>query len=181
MTSYLVQLLQELGAGDNIMPSKLLPALFFITSAAAGPFRLFILQLGYRCPSINSSTIAIMIVDAFEEVLRKTSAIALPTASPTGVAPIPTVIPDHAEKQFVGETGTKTLWVVFIIMLISSGVFSGLAWRVPVVCSAKVHIKRQSANSLVAKTPLLCHHDFDHHHCCDLLLRYGCRRGCLHS
>jgi hypothetical protein len=37
VTSYLVQLLQELGAGDSIMPSELLPALLFITSAAAGP------------------------------------------------------------------------------------------------------------------------------------------------
>jgi hypothetical protein len=74
-----------------------------------------------------------MIVDQFEEVLRKTSLIPLPTASPTGVAPIPSVIPDSPEFQFVGETGTKTLWVVFIIMLISSAVFAGLAWRVPVV------------------------------------------------
>lgn len=73
-----------------------------------------------------------MIVDQFEEVLKKTSAIPLPTS--TGVLPIPSVVPDSPEHQFVGETGTKTLWVVFIIMLISSGVFSGLAWRVPVVC-----------------------------------------------
>lgn len=73
-----------------------------------------------------------MIVDQFEEVLKKTSVIPLPTSSPTGVLPIPSVIPDSPEHQFVGETGTKTLWVVFIIMLISSGVFSGLAWRVPV-------------------------------------------------
>jgi hypothetical protein len=180
VTSYLVQLLQELGAGDSITRSELLPALLFITSAAAGPLRLSILQLRYCCQSINSSTTAIMIVDAFEEVLRKTSAIPLPTASPTGVAPIPTVVPDHAEKQFVGETGTKTLWVVFIIMLISSGVFSGLAWRVPVVCNARDQNKHQPANSLAAKAPLLCHHDFDHHHCCDLLLRHGCRRGCFH-
>ncbi|KAF1933910.1 family A G protein-coupled receptor-like protein [Didymella exigua CBS 183.55] len=72
-----------------------------------------------------------MIVDAFEEVLKKTSMIPLPTAT-GGVSPIPTVLPDTPDKQFVGETGTKTLWVVFIIMLISSGVFSGLAWRVPV-------------------------------------------------
>lgn len=35
VTSYLVQLLQELGAGDSITPSELLPALLFKTSAAA--------------------------------------------------------------------------------------------------------------------------------------------------
>lgn len=85
-----------------------------------------------------------MIVDQFEEILRKTSVIPLPTASPTGVAPIPSVIPDSPENQFVGETGTKTLWVVFIIMLISSGVFSGLAWRVPVVCSSHCSMGRRS-------------------------------------
>ena len=74
-----------------------------------------------------------MIVDQFEEVLMKTSLIPMPTASPTGVAPIPSVIPDSPEYQFVGDSGKKTLWVVFIIMLISSAVFAGVSWKVPVV------------------------------------------------
>jgi bacteriorhodopsin len=72
-----------------------------------------------------------MIVDQFEAVM-KTSLLPLPTATPTGVAPIPTVIPDSPEYQFVGDSGKKTLWVVFIIMLISSAVFAGVSWRVPV-------------------------------------------------
>ena len=121
-----------------------------------------------------------MIVDQFEEVL-KTSVMHLPTSSPTGVAPIPTVVPDSPEYQFVGETGTKTLWVVFIIMLISSGVFSGLAWRVPVVRITQRLMLEQLTDSFAAKAPLLCYHDFDHHYCCDLLLRHGHWPGCLCS
>jgi hypothetical protein len=66
-------------------------------------------------------------------------------------------------------------------MLISSGVFAGLAWRVPVVCSTQSSSSEQHTNSLIAKAPLLCHYDSDHHHCCHLLLRHGHRPGCLYS
>jgi len=64
------------------------------------------------------------------------STLPLPTATmnPTtsSVAPIPTVVPDKPEFQLTTETGYRTLWVVFIIMVISSAVFAGLAWKVPV-------------------------------------------------
>lgn len=51
---------------------------------------------------------------------------------PTSVAPIPTVIPDKPEYQLSTETGVRTLWVVFIVMLIASLIFAYLAWTVPV-------------------------------------------------
>lgn len=36
------------------------------------------------------------------------------------------------EYQVASETGFRTLWVVFALMVIFSAVFTGLAWRVPV-------------------------------------------------
>lgn len=49
------------------------------------------------------------------------------------VSPIPTVIPgDSTSYESVGDTGAKTLWIVFTIMLLSSVAFTGLAWNVPV-------------------------------------------------
>jgi len=66
------------------------------------------------------------------EAIMKTTGQLLPTATASEVLPIPTVIPDPTEYQTVSETGTRTLWVVFIVMVISSAVFAGLSWRVPV-------------------------------------------------
>lgn len=48
------------------------------------------------------------------------------------VAPIPTVVPTPTEYQVAGENGHRALWVVFVIMVISSAVFAGLSWKVPV-------------------------------------------------
>jgi len=72
-----------------------------------------------------------MIVDTFEEVLKKTSLIPVPTAKPTHVAPIPSVLPDPDVFELVGDSGKKTLWVVFVLMLIASASFTALSWRVP--------------------------------------------------
>ncbi|KAL2054023.1 hypothetical protein ABVK25_005562 [Lepraria finkii] len=59
----------------------------------------------------------------FVEALKKTSSI----------APIPTVVPgDTPEFQKAGDIGNRTLWVVFVIMLISSLAFYVMAFRVPV-------------------------------------------------
>jgi hypothetical protein len=74
-----------------------------------------------------------MIADTLEQVLKKTSGLPLPTASPTHVAPIPSVVPTTPELQFIGNTGSKTLWVVFVLMLIASAGFTLLSWRVPLV------------------------------------------------
>lgn len=42
-------------------------------------------------------------------------------------------VPSLPEYQSVTETGTRTLWVVFVLMLISSAVFAGMSWTVPIV------------------------------------------------
>jgi len=78
-----------------------------------------------------------MIVDSPMDILKKTSSIGLPlpTIASSVMAShtsLPTVLPDLPVEQYVGETGTRTLWVVFIVMVISSAVFTGLSWRVPV-------------------------------------------------
>ncbi|TAQ86760.1 hypothetical protein B7494_g4922 [Chlorociboria aeruginascens] len=59
------------------------------------------------------------------------SSSSLPIPSPTGsVSPIPTVIAPTIEK--IGDSGIQTLWVVFVIMLLSSLVFMFLSFRIPV-------------------------------------------------
>ncbi|PQE17908.1 putative opsin-1 protein [Rutstroemia sp. NJR-2017a WRK4] len=67
-----------------------------------------------------------------EDFAKKTSSLLVPTSTPS-VAPIPTVIPKpNITYETVGESGTKTLWVVFVIMFLSTLSFSFMAWRVPV-------------------------------------------------
>ncbi|KAI9831819.1 MAG: hypothetical protein M1819_004716 [Sarea resinae] len=63
----------------------------------------------------------------------KTSSLLVPTSSSSHVAPIPTVVPSPSKAyELVGDAGKKTLWVVFVIMLLSTIAFTALAWRVPV-------------------------------------------------
>lgn len=76
-----------------------------------------------------------MIVDQLDQVLRKTSLAPVPTATPTRVAPIPSIKPDTPIEQFVGDAGTRTLWVVFVLMVLASAGFAALSWRLPVVGS----------------------------------------------
>lgn len=57
---------------------------------------------------------------------------AAPKATSTAVAPIPTVVPDPVIHETLGDTGSRTLWVVVVIMAISSLAFYGMAFRVPV-------------------------------------------------
>ncbi|KAK4675181.1 Small subunit processome complex component [Podospora pseudoanserina] len=46
--------------------------------------------------------------------------------------PIPTVIPTPPQFQEIGETGHRTLWVVFALMVLSSGFFAFMSWNVPI-------------------------------------------------
>jgi len=60
----------------------------------------------------------------------------LPTASPSpsSVAPIPTVVPGNKPiYEVASDSGTKTLWVVFVLMLVASAGFTVMSWRVPLV------------------------------------------------
>lgn len=80
------------------------------------------------------------IIEAFK---TKTSSLLVPTSpihathtntATSSVAPIPSVTGTPVQHRFetVSETGTKTLWVVFVVMLASTLIFTYLSWRVPV-------------------------------------------------
>jgi len=49
-----------------------------------------------------------------------------------GVKPIPTIIPTPTDFQTAGDHGFRTLWVVFVVMVISSVIFAAVSWKVPV-------------------------------------------------
>jgi len=67
------------------------------------------------------------------DVFKKTSSLLVPTSTThASVAPIPTVVPTPPHFERVGDTGTKTLWVVFVLMSLSTLAFAFLAFRVPV-------------------------------------------------
>ncbi|KAL2059870.1 hypothetical protein VTL71DRAFT_10025 [Oculimacula yallundae] len=70
------------------------------------------------------------VIEAFA---KKTSSLLVPTSthSPHPTA-LPTVLPDVPIYEKVGATGSKTLWVVFFIMFISTLAFYYMAWRTPV-------------------------------------------------
>jgi len=66
-----------------------------------------------------------MIVDPVEML----ASVPLATSSHT---PLPTVVPSLPEYQKASETGERTLWVVFVVMLVATIVFTGMAWSVPI-------------------------------------------------
>jgi len=68
------------------------------------------------------------VIGAFQ---MATSSLLVPTTSHSHVAPIPTVTPNKICEK-VHETGTKTLWVVFVLMFLSTLAFAFLAYRTPV-------------------------------------------------
>ncbi|KAF2770037.1 family A G protein-coupled receptor-like protein [Teratosphaeria nubilosa] len=70
-----------------------------------------------------------MIVDPVEAFTKATAT--LPLTSPTAVDPIPTIHPNLPEYEKATETGNRTLWVVFVVMLVATILFSGLSWNVP--------------------------------------------------
>ncbi|KAF2863332.1 bacteriorhodopsin [Piedraia hortae CBS 480.64] len=49
----------------------------------------------------------------------------------SSVAPIPTVVPTLPEYEVAGEAGHRSLWVGFVVMLISMIVFVGVSWSIP--------------------------------------------------
>lgn len=49
-----------------------------------------------------------------------------------GVSPIPTVVPEPVHWEVAGQSGHRTLWVVFVIMVVASAVFAGLSWNVAI-------------------------------------------------
>ncbi|KAJ5175729.1 uncharacterized protein N7482_001606 [Penicillium canariense] len=57
--------------------------------------------------------------------------VTLPTSTPTSVAPIPTVIPSTPLFQELHDTGKRTLWVVTVLMGVSSLVFYTIGARAP--------------------------------------------------
>jgi len=65
------------------------------------------------------------------EMLKSTPSLLVPTAS-SSVAPIPTVVPSKPIFQRAGDVGNRTLWVVVVIMALSSLAFYAMAFRVPV-------------------------------------------------
>ncbi|KAI9883362.1 MAG: hypothetical protein M1823_004874 [Watsoniomyces obsoletus] len=64
--------------------------------------------------------------DVMEALRRKT------VTHTTGPGPIPTVVPSEPIIQQAGATGHHTLWVVFVIMFVSTVIFAALAYRTPV-------------------------------------------------
>ncbi|KAK6581775.1 hypothetical protein PZA11_005472 [Diplocarpon coronariae] len=90
-------------------------------------------RLALPTSRIQRRETAIMIDPAQVIEAFQTKSLLLPTSSSTpDVSPIPTVRPDVPVYETVGETGTKTLWVVFVMMFLSSLAFYYLAFRVPV-------------------------------------------------
>lgn len=64
-----------------------------------------------------------------------TSSLLVPTHTATAtpsVKPIPTIVPNHPIYERVHDTGAKTLWVVFVLMFLSTVGFIFLAYRTPV-------------------------------------------------
>ncbi|KAF2751980.1 family A G protein-coupled receptor-like protein [Sporormia fimetaria CBS 119925] len=70
------------------------------------------------------------------EAIASSTAQVLPTHTPTHVAPIPTVLPD-VHYQVIGDSGARTLWVVFVIMAIASALFAG--WSLKVAVSNRLY------------------------------------------
>jgi len=67
------------------------------------------------------------------QALVKTTSLLVPTSSATpSFTSMPTVKPDKPYKEEAHDSGMITLWVVFVIMLLSTLAFIGMAWRVPV-------------------------------------------------
>jgi len=67
------------------------------------------------------------------EAFKKTSSLLVPTTSTAvpSATSFPTIVPDYPQFEKASVTGLRTLWVVFVIMVIASAAFTALSWRVP--------------------------------------------------
>jgi len=66
------------------------------------------------------------------EVFKATKSLTVPpTTTRFGGTHFPSVMPDPPKFEVAHEDGKRTLWVVFVIMVIASISFIGLAWPVP--------------------------------------------------
>jgi len=68
-----------------------------------------------------------MLVDPVQAL----ATLSLPTAT-SSATPLPTILPDINEHQHATDTGNRTLWVVFVVMVVASIVFTGMSWSVPI-------------------------------------------------
>jgi len=69
------------------------------------------------------------------DVLMKTSTLLVPTSTSSGHpsdTSFPTVVPDLPTFEYATATGTRTLWVVFVIMVLSAAVFTAMSWTIPI-------------------------------------------------
>ncbi|KAF2140863.1 uncharacterized protein K452DRAFT_319172 [Aplosporella prunicola CBS 121167] len=84
---------------------------------------------------IHPEQVADMLRKSSSSLLLPTSTLLpVPTSStsPKPIDPIPTVIPDPTHYESAGEAGMRTLWVVFVIMLVASAAFAAMSWTIPV-------------------------------------------------
>lgn len=65
-------------------------------------------------------------------IIDPVQALAAVASHTSTVSPIPTVVPTLPEYEAADEAGQRTLWVVFVIMVIATVVFTGMAWTVPI-------------------------------------------------
>jgi len=76
-----------------------------------------------------------MLSPQFVEVFRTATSTlggGIPTGTPTAVPAIPTVMPNRPTFERAEDAGKTTLWVVFVLMLLSTLVLSYLSWKTPV-------------------------------------------------
>lgn len=69
------------------------------------------------------------------DILKKTSTLLVPTSTSSGHPSdtvFPTVVPDLPEFQAATQTGIRTLWVVFVLMVLASAAFAAMSWTVPI-------------------------------------------------
>jgi bacteriorhodopsin len=72
-----------------------------------------------------------MIVDPVEALFKTSLLVPTHTHQPSHTA-LPTIVPTPDYYETVGDVGKKTLWVVFVIMFLSSLAFYWMAYKTPV-------------------------------------------------